>query len=57
MEAKRPVTALWRSHPAVSIALLPMRRAFTVAQDARMGDPAPRNHRESGECRIKYSIG
>jgi hypothetical protein len=23
MEAKRPVTALWRSHPAVSIALLP----------------------------------
>jgi hypothetical protein len=52
MPAKRRVAAPRRSHPAVWTAILRTRRAFTVAQDARTGHPAPHNHRESGECRL-----
>jgi hypothetical protein len=47
MRAKKMSSNASRSHPAGFRRLLPTRRAFTVAQDARMGDPAPHNHRES----------
>jgi len=56
MRAKATSSSASAQSPGCFDRLLQTRRAFTVAQDARTGDPAPHNHRESGECRLKGLI-
>jgi hypothetical protein len=52
MPAKATSSSASAQSPSCFDRLPRTRRAFTVAQDARTGDPAPHNRRESGECRL-----